>query len=120
MTIESWKAEFYPIEAIDTRRDEAIQHTLRKWTGARPENLAKYELIKDRGSIICDNYANVFSFGGGSCALCVHYYCDECPLAEHTGKTCMNGNSEYQKWIRDNDPEPMIKALEEILAKEQS
>lgn len=35
MSIDSWKAEFYPTDAIDTRRDEAIQHTLRKWKGNR-------------------------------------------------------------------------------------
>lgn len=37
MSIDSWKAEFYPTDAIDTRRDEAIQHTLRKWKGTQSE-----------------------------------------------------------------------------------
>lgn len=64
MSIDSWKAEFYPTAAIDTRRN--------------------------------------------------------CPLQQHTNYTCSEPGSQYERWVLENDPEPMIKALEEILAIKQS
>lgn len=118
MTIESWKAEFYPTEAIDTRPDETIQHTLCKWTGTRPENLAKHGLVKSGAHLKDEN--KDFTFEASSCALCVHYSCKTCPLTNHTDKNCNHIDGAYSEWLLKNDPEPMIKALEEILAKEQS
>lgn len=121
MSSNSWKAEFYPTDAIDTRRDEAIQHTLRKWKGTQPENLAKHEMEKAKyAEIIGLTEEDHFYFGSGSCALCVHYNCSDCPLQQHTNYTCSEPGSQYKRWVLENDPEPMIKALEEILAMEQS
>lgn len=72
MSINSWKAEFYPTYAIDTRRDEAIQHTLRKWKGTQSENLAKHELEKAADEKIIGQPEEAhFYFGSHSCALCV-------------------------------------------------
>lgn len=121
MSINSWKAEFYPTDAVDTRRDEAIQHTLRKWKGTQSENLAKHEMEKAKyAEIIGLTEEDHFYFGSGSCALCVHYTCSDCPLQQHTNYTCSDPGSQYKRWVLENNPEPMIKALEEILAMEQS
>ena len=44
MSIESWKAEFYPTPADEASKDQAIAHSLRKWEGLRKENLDRHEL----------------------------------------------------------------------------
>jgi hypothetical protein len=37
MSLESWKAEFYPIPADEVKKKDALAHSLRKWEGLRKE-----------------------------------------------------------------------------------
>lgn len=114
---EGWLKEFYPVDASNVPKSEAVAHSLQKWRGLRPEALVKYGL--DCAPIPID---------GDSCALCEHYldpegyaenFCKTCPLKLALGRFCDAGNrAPWQAWAYLENPEPMIEALEETLARE--
>lgn len=125
MSIETWLDEFYSdvYELDDDTPDiEAVKHSLRKWTGALPENLAKHDLhyvnwtIKptDSGTIAA------FRFDSESCSLCRLYMtkdeeCGNCPLYQSAGYISCDdsGLSAYRS--SKNDPTPMIEALQKTI-----
>jgi predicted RNase H-like HicB family nuclease len=129
MSLETWKAEFYPTPAAECPAHKAVAHALRKWTGLRTENLARHGLYreKDYSSIRFygsrDESAARMVISSDNCALCVHYIddsCTGCPLrdalddkcyAHATGQTL----SPWAEWIDNHDPEPMIAALTALL-----
>ena len=45
MSLETWKAEFYPIPAEYVSTDDALRHNLSLWVGIRQENLDKHDVI---------------------------------------------------------------------------
>lgn len=124
MSLETWKAEFYPEDAAlfyTEQRSalEAVEHSLRKWRGLLPENLAKHGVekdgigIKETRRISCKER---FWFRAENCALCewslkardggetpMDEECDCCPL-----QGCAH---EYRAAIYGN-PTPMIRLLE--------
>ena len=136
MSIESWKAEFYPIPAEAVPEDQALNHSYRKWQGLLPENLARHGLIQvgtmlfvDEG--ITDEYQiqmqqnPVFYVDGISCALCFHHHsksekndfvlCGNCPLRKVRGVPCDstlgvgdNAISPYAAFTLRKDPRPML------------
>lgn len=126
-TEQSWKKEFYPKSAAD-RSVQAndltrLQHSIRKWTGALPENLQKYGVQYDEHTIHKEDQL-VLSFSGGTCALCIHYDdwdsgvdCfnrkdeQQCPIVRCTGITC---DSDYNNTFvaSTDDPTPMLELLE--------
>ena len=132
MSIETWKAEFYPIAAEHTNKGGAIDHSLQKWLGLRPENLAKHEVELFEGMVIELGDAdciNAVVIDGGSCSLCHHYLdhdwdendhetaCYDCPLCKVRGGQCDDEIEEewendklapWQAFTRDEDREPMI------------
>ena len=114
MSLETWKAEFYPIEAAEVETERhAAQHSLQKWIGLRPENMKRHEVfqvmrsVKDRRDRLCVDQ--------NSCALCqVHQdSCSACALADFTN-SCAGPSYPYSVWGRDGNPEPMIAALQKI------
>lgn len=127
MSLESWKAEFYPVEADHVPKEEAIAHSLRKWEGLRPANLRKHGVVKiyNYGGLLDEQYPTAvgFSVDSDSCALCVLYAdtncnCGSCPVACSRGNTpcdeCIEDEkcSPYESFRRESNPEPMIQALE--------
>lgn len=132
MSIESWKAEFYPIPAEDCPKEQAITHSLRKWEGLRKDALGRHAIgLTDSGFLIGGD-RTIFLVNASSCALCEHFYneanedepCANCPLAIARGgfacdceKPCEHNSPwaawQYNKW---HDPEPMIAALKAALA----
>ena len=49
MSVETWKEEFYPVDATDDEVQEGsifilLDHSILKWTGALPENLKKHDV----------------------------------------------------------------------------
>ena len=122
MSKKSWKEEFYPISAMQIAMDTLhepkrsldrvlLEHSIRKWTGIRPTNLAKHNI----------RYSLPISVDASSCSLCRVYYthgndCDGCPLMTKHGP-CDRENGPFQSAMRKNDPEPMIKALKRALKK---
>lgn len=118
MSVETWEAEFYPTPAAECEEKDAIAHSLRKWEGTLPENLAKHEVGFVRNGI-CNELA-FFSFGADCCALCWHYFdrptaCARCPLARYLGRRCddLSVRSEWEAAYAGN-PLPMIEALRVI------
>lgn len=129
MSLETWKAEFYPIEASKVLVEDAVQHSLRKWRGLTKENLKKHG-VKQDGNSIYDVFGSL-RLNYGSCALCFHYECSVsdcpgCPLVSVLGTRCdicVNRDDEhivspYREFIWRNDPLPMIEALEKAAALE--
>lgn len=122
MTIATWKEEFYPVEADRTLRKDALPHSIRKWEGLRPENLAKHNLfIPKAGKTGCiaeegyddtkspytgDNPKHSLRMHSGNCALCHHYEylspyhstldkCHNCPLYKARGsRRCDSARSD--------------------------
>ena len=140
MSLETWKAEFYPVEATteNVEPEEAVAHSLRKWEGLRAETLAAHGLRVRDGRL--EDGTDWMGIDAATCALCTHYLndnwpdededdeaetsrmrCENCPLFAVLGRSCdddiVDGNGEriaygpYFLFIERNDPEPMIAAL---------
>ena len=124
MSIETWKAEYYPCEAKDAT--DSIQHSLTKWIGLRKENLDRHGLLKGVCELYTETDGGVFKINNDTCALCIEFLCPgaadpcvRCPLYKHLGHACDNGDGEddqspYHSFIADDDPEPMIVALSKL------
>jgi hypothetical protein len=127
MSLETWKAEFYPVPAEQCPKEQAVEHSLRKWIGARPANLYRHGLFKVPLTSYIRNGATNESlpFGLIQCALCCEYYwrqppCCGCPLVAVLSRPCCgDATSPYRAFIMRDDPEPMIAALEAALRLEQ-
>ena len=134
MSLKTWKKEFYPVEANSPEAQAstraAIEHSLRKWRGLRPEALLKHEVrlegphhkeVVDAGR--ADERQGISS---RSCALCFRFddadgNCDGCPIVKVSGRACDPGKdsdevSAWEVYVHDADPEPMIAQLEKALA----
>jgi len=88
MSAESWKGEFYFIEAEELAKDQytdldRLQHAELKWSGFLPENLAKHNLIKPPITLEAE-----------TCSLCCRYLCLACVVKKVTGESCIQ---EYEK-----------------------
>lgn len=118
MSLETWKAEFYPIPAHEVPVEDAVQHSLRKWKGLTKENLEKHEVIVGGRVVLGDD--GKFDLSSDSCALCVHHYsalhrCPRCPIVSAIGDTC---GRDYADFLVHGNPLPMIEALERAAALE--
>ena len=118
MSFETWKAEFYPVDASYVAEEKSIQHSLTKWIGLRPENLKRHGL-RVQGSNLYEDNIYVFTVDGNTCALC-HVYlgrneddmCAKCPLYQLLGESCDGGiNRPFDIFCSSDNPEPMIDAL---------
>lgn len=139
MTMKSWKKEFYPKAPTKSMsRLEAIRHSLTKWIGLRQENLDKHNLFADNDGDLqspSTRSKEIFKIDGRTCALCRLYSdkaiyggcsnacplivvrdipCDQVPFSEEL----LGAMSPYTLWTSVQDPEPMIKLLEEALKNE--
>lgn len=129
MSLESWKEEFYSIPAYTEMTElEAVEHSIRKWTGLRTANLEKHELKADWDFACVEEPHNEWSdklwISDGTCALCHQFKddisdCRRCLLRRFLGNRCDLGgddgefdNRPYSLWRENGDPEPMIAALE--------
>lgn len=150
MSIESWTQEFYPYPANSAEAHErAIDHSLQKWIGLRPENLARHALSQAAGGLydVGSSYKGspLFQIDAGSCALCSVYYdssadylgpedsdeweavpeCRECPLSKARGGVpcdhCMGSekNSPYGKGTVCDPATPEPMILWLLKAKEE-
>lgn len=119
MSLDTWKAEFYPTEASEAAGSdlEATRHSLRKWEGLRTDALAKHGMVR----------YGLVGISGRECALCQRYIlrhpdmeCTGCPLAATTGMTCDEGDEgddAYSVFTRTGNAEPLIAALRATLAR---
>jgi hypothetical protein len=128
MSLETWKAEFYPIPADEVSVDDAVQHSLRKWRGLTKENLEKHALSQ-KDFFIKENDGDypLLSIDDSTCALCYHFIndkCVACPLFKVLSKRCDDEEncsfkeSSYGAFVEESNPLPMIEALEKAAALE--
>jgi hypothetical protein len=126
MSLQSWKDEFYPVDAAELISNFGaidsilLDHSIRKWQGLTPENLEKHKVDKIRGSR-CIQDKDVFYIDDTTCALCEAYVdrkkpcpCLSCPIYRHTGSPCF---SEYFTFVKLNDPQPMLALLNKVKEK---
>jgi hypothetical protein len=120
MTIETWKAEFYSqdAETFANKSDaECLTHSIKKWTGALPENLEKHGLkYKDfvlHNKKSTDPNNSTFEFVDHTCALCQKYeYCygndtqEPCVIVAITGNPCQEIYD-----VCKEDPSKMLELL---------
>ncbi len=114
MSLETWKAEFYPVEAASEEAlADPIRHSLVKWTGLLQENLNKHAVFVSE-HMLKEGGGGWLPISSATCALCVTYEeicCNGCPL-DMANKTCVTGvNNPWSIWVEDGDPKPMIEAL---------
>ena len=113
MSLETWKAEFYPVDA--SKAEDPLAHSLRKWEG-----LSQLEAhgLRQYGGMLEDSDGLVFYFDSDTCALCHKHVeserCQTCPLAiARGGVPCDEPRSDeqaspYMVGTRDRDPAPML------------
>lgn len=138
MSIETWKCEFYPVEPCDISIDNALGHSINKWTGLLPENITAHGLTCRVSTKLEDaNSADseTFRISGDTCALCHKFAacacekcfdeasreyndgCADCPISlSRNGIPCdeeVEGErgSPWDAWVDDKDPYPMLAAL---------
>jgi hypothetical protein len=122
---QSWLDEFYPKHARECTKEDALQHSLTKWTGLLSENLLKHLITKP--PIAVDDT---------TCSLCQVYMdeeadvpCERCPLYKERGMPCDNDKYDiydksiveeapYHKYIScPPNPQPMIDLIKLCLEK---
>ena len=124
MSFESWKKEFYPVDAREEFYDEkptrektrsAILHSIRKWEGLTETNLNLHEATRDSFLIWFENDSISFEVGPRTCALCCLFDsdCNRCRLY------CTFGHCEkispYQEFQDSGNVEPMLNILRAML-----
>ena len=128
MTVESWKSEFYAVDAYRSKGEnwsdkECLEHALKKWCGLTKENLDKHEVKHDQGMLFhkMKYDADALPIDSSTCAMCEKYYiggCHGCPVVRHYGDRCCGKVNQYWEFIDKNNPKPMIDLLEFCLKTE--
>lgn len=130
MSVQTWMSEFYPKPVHQTAKEEAVQHSLTKWQGLTPENLAKHGVrIDDYGFVVQQGNRTGLEtevrINGSTCSLCLHYLnedredpessCSTCPLYEARGNVACDAERDDEDeapWYAFRgdtaDPQPMI------------
>lgn len=134
MSLKTWIQEFYPISAQRTDIKDAAQHSLNKWQGLLPENLAKHDMIFAGGAVEDDVAGEYFEIDASSCALCHHYMdhsarygdmCNKCPLSiARGGVQCDQelfdeAEDPYHAFIKHRNPYPMMCWLRKTIEMQQ-
>jgi hypothetical protein len=125
MSLKTWKRTYLPVPAKNIRTWlGALNHALRKWTGALPTNRARHKVWPEWSNIkLSDGTHSVTVFTSDQCALCLlgGSNCEGCPLYESRGRVrcdiptdnekMTNQDAPYSMWCHFGDPHPMIEAL---------
>lgn len=124
MSLESWKAEFYPVDAKDVSEADALAHSLKKWEGLRKENLERHRGKHNEHRHI-EFEDGIFMVNDGTCACCVHWDedddgCPGCPLSQDRGERCDGGDdAPYGKFTLEHNPEPMIQLIQLAIERQE-
>ena len=125
MSIETWKQEFYAVEASVAGKStdvEMLEHSIKKWEGLQTENLERHELRVNYTRIVDVGGVN-FHINSESCALCSKHLfssrddsCASCPLSKvRGGVSCdqidADDPSPFDAWRNRANPEPMLTFL---------
>lgn len=121
MSFETWCEEFYPIEAKEVSKEDALAHSLRKWEGLRPKALKRHGMLFGHRRLYEVGGPECLSIDADSCALCVHHrgnHCEECPL-EVAGQGCEHNSSPWKRFAVKGKIKPMISLLEKLVNAEE-
>ena len=117
----TWLAEYYPIDAEYVPVEDAALHSLNKWIGLRSSNCVKHDVYISRGDL-CHDGEDVLYIDSDSCALCYHHIgtrfvskCKSCPIKKLTGLSCDVVHGPWEAYVVDNNVEPMISVLEDVV-----
>jgi hypothetical protein len=127
MSLKSWERQYYKKPACECTKEEAVQHSILKWTGLLSSNLKRHGLKRltwkrdgALGSTIEDRHGQRFIVGISTCALCFHYHpycCLGCPLSRARGgwPCCRHLPKEirspYDRFIKNGAVKPMLQYL---------
>lgn len=124
MSLKTWKKEFYSTPAARVSKRNAVEHSIKKWTGLLKSNLKKHGVYVEGlypPRVTGDDGNTGLLVDSGSCALCVHYFkhnqagtlCGDCPLYKALGNTCCDNGSDqpYTFFINNLNPKPMLVQL---------
>lgn len=136
MSLQTWKAEFYPQTASALARTKGVtaiqllDHSIVKWTGALPANTKKHGVVYDAQWCTVktvdhqlgyhEDPKNELVFDSTTCSLCRKYdgprsngLCTRCPLAQvRGGLRCYDFTFDQAAVYRMGaSPENMVKAL---------
>ena len=137
MSIETWKQEFYSVEASVAGKStdvEMLEHSIKKWGGLQTENLERHDLRASATfySRIEDVEGGSFHIDSASCSLCIRYLfsngandrgCVNCPLSKIRGNVACDVDADadgddpspFDAWRDRADPEPMLTWLREAM-----
>lgn len=127
MSLKTWKEEFYPIPASEVEIGAAVDHSITKWRGLKPENLKKHNVVSNEEGIFDESpmtsavgVIEQLPINSESCALCSFYIdarCGHCPLyLVRRGVRCDVAMADetldpFGNYIETGNPEPMIEWL---------
>lgn len=123
MSLNTWMKEFYPVNAEEVPREDAISHSLRKWEGLQPEALAKHKVkFKATEGYIQDRHSSL-DIDDSTCALCAHHIdanCESCPLQILLDGRCDEFGGPYSVARYNKDVQPMLNSLRRLSKIEQA
>ena len=120
-----WLAKYYPEPASEAAKRswvDALEHSIRKWTGLRKKALGPQFWIDRAGDLMC-GIEPVLEVSTKTCAMCQRaeaggrLECSRCPLALARGGVHCDRNargedlSPYAAFTEHRDPEPMLALL---------
>ena len=112
MSAQTWLEEFVPDVAFP---DDlvALKYTLKKYVGARRENLEKHQVKHLNCEIFYQGFS-LYRYDAGTCYFCHQYGepspCIGCPLYKVYDRSCYGPDSPYDEFTK-GDPEPMINLI---------
>jgi len=117
MSAQTWMEEFVPDVAFP---DDlmALKYALKKYVGARRENLEKHQVKHLYCEILYQGFS-FYQYDAGTCYFCHQYRsspCISCPLYKVYDHSCDGPDSPYGKFIK-GDPEPMINLISMAISK---
>lgn len=129
MSLDTWKAEFYPIPADQVPVEDALDHSIKKWSGLTKENMEKHgvRFVESYCCLTTDSdvaFNPVLGIDAGTCALCLHHLktkCKTCPIVLHTGDQEARCNKQYRAFAHEfaQDPIPMVNLLNSVKEAQQ-
>ena len=117
MSAQIWLEEFVPDVAFPNDL-VALKYSLKKYIGARRENLEKHQVKHLYCKILYQGFS-FYRYDAGTCYFCHQYRsspCISCPLYKVYDHSCDGPDSPYGKFIK-GDPEPMINLVSMAISK---
>lgn len=119
MSLATWKKEFYRIPANKVSKNDALAHSIKKWTGLLPRNRKKHN-VQLSDCTLRDKH-NLLDINSRSCALCVCHkdVCVACPVFVVSTNKLGNCDDEYIDAMNNRKVAPMIKLLKKAQQKQK-